>query len=614
MFQNYFCLNKHFLLWSLFAGVILSIAALGSQIDLCVERGADWNGIYTVSDLDEPFYTAYVQSILDGEPRRNSPYTGVADTAEILQKESYLSIQYLASYPSVLLAKFFGLSAPTTMILLSAIIGFVSAFALFWLSYVISENAPISFVITVTTLFCGALAAGQGGVIDMLSPGSVQYPISLLFLRRSVPAMSFPAVFLFFVFVWNFFSAEKQKTKIWFGVLAVACFTFTVFSYFYHWTTALAWFFGLLILWAVFRFEDLRENKLYFFGLACGLLFVLVPYFFLLFNRSTETDSELLLNFTHQPDLWRVPALVSYLSIGIFIVGKRFGWLDLREPKNLFLMSFAFVAPIVFNQQILTGRSLQPFHYQFFCVNYVAVFSLLSVVFILLKKKLEAQKLNKMLLLIGATVFIIGYFENVYGADAYRGMNVWRDELIPVADRIKSIGASDKNQTKKTSVVLSFDFTQLFWTNSGDLPSLSSQSVLWSPHLTMFPDVSRKEGSERLNKFLYYQNLDAKWLENQLQSGNSILTLGYFGGVRTTDESVGESKPVSGEEIGKTVEQYEDFCRRFDFEKAHTPLLAFVIVRQEIESDLSNVDRWYERDAGETNGKYVLYRVKLRQP
>jgi hypothetical protein len=614
MLQNYFRFNKNFLLWSLLAGVILSVAALGSQIDLWVERGADWNGVYTVSDLDEPFYTAYVQSILDGKSRRNSPYTGVADTAETLQKESYLSIQYLASYPSIFLAKLFGLSASTTMILLAAIIGFVSAFVLFWLSFIISENAPISFVTTVTTLFCGAFAAGQGGIFDMLSQESVQYPISLLFLRRSVPAMSFPALFLFFVFVYRFFSVKKQKTKIWFGVLAVACFTFTVFSYFYHWTTALAWFFGLVILWAIFKFEDLRENKIYFLGLGGSLLLVLVPYFFLLSNRSTETDSALLLNFTNQPDLWRIPTLTSYLSIGVFLIGKKFGWLNLREPKILFLMSLAFVAPVVFNQQLLTGRSLQPFHYQFFCVNYVAVFSLSSVIFILLKNKLKAQTLNKILLLVGATVFIIGYFENVYAADAYRGMNVWRDELVPVAGRIKLIGESDKNQTKTSRVILSFDFTQPFWTNSVDLPALSSQSVLWSPHLTMFPDVSRKENLERLNKFLYYQNLDAKWLKNQLQSGNSILTLGYFGGVRTNDQNVGESKSVSGEEINKIVEQYEDFCRSFDSEKARTPFLSFVIVRQEIENDLSNIDRWYERDAGETVGKYILYRVKLRQP
>jgi len=29
-------------------------------------------------------------------------------------------------------------------------------------------------------------------------------------------------------------------------------------------------------------------------------------------------------------------------------------------------------------------------------------------------------------------------------------------------------------------------------------------------------------------------------------------------------------------------------------------------------TDFSRIDRWYERDAGERAGAYVIYRVKLR--
>jgi hypothetical protein len=42
------------------------------------------------------------------------------------------------------------------------------------------------------------------------------------------------------------------------------------------------------------------------------------------------------------------------------------------------------------------------------------------------------------------------------------------------------------------------------------------------------------------------------------------------------------------------------------------PTLSFVVVTTEAAPDLSNLDRWYERDAGERVGLLTLYRVKLR--
>ena len=613
MIQKYFAFNKGFILWSVLAGITISGFGLGSQVSLWIERGGDWKGIYTIIDYDEPFYAAYVQSLVDGKPRRNNPYSGAADNTETPQKESYLSIQFLASYPTVLLAKVFGLSISNTMILLTAIIGFVSAFVLFWLFYLFSQNAPLSFVGTIAVLFFGAIAAGQGGILASISPSSVQYPNSLLFLRRSVPAMSFPALFLFFGFTWKFLVVKAPSVKIGFGIAALLCFAFTVYSYFYHWTTAIAWFGGLIILWAIFRVEDLRRNKNYYLGFSFGLIVVFIPYFVLLSNRSSDTDSALLLNFTHQPDLWRVTSIISYATIAIFFAARKFEWLDWREPKNLFLLSFALTAPIVFNQQVLTGRSLQPFHYELFCVNYMALFSLLTTVFILLKRKIDIQTFNKFLLLLGAAAIFVGYFDTVYGTESFRVYNIWRDELLPVAQRIKTISQNSEYQSKKqTSVVLSFDFTGGVWMNSIDLPTLSSQTILWSPHISMFPDVGSRESLVRFHTFIYYQNLDKEWFETELRRNNDILTLGALGFGRSSDFMTGELNPVTSEEIDKAVKQYEEFRHNFSFEDAQSPTLSFVLIHRGVKNDLSSVDRWYERDDGEDVGEYTLYRVKLR--
>jgi hypothetical protein len=36
-------------------------------------------------------------------------------------------------------------------------------------------------------------------------------------------------------------------------------------------------------------------------------------------------------------------------------------------------------------------------------------------------------------------------------------------------------------------------------------------------------------------------------------------------------------------------------------------------VREDQSPDLTNFDRWYDRDTGETFGPFTLYRTKLRQ-
>jgi len=480
------------------------------------------------------------------------------------------------------------------------------------LVYLFTESAPAAFVGTLIILFCGVTAAGQGGFFNLVTGSDIHYSQSLIFLRRTLPATGFPALFLFFIFVWKFVSAATNQNKILWGLLSVGCFSFNVFSYFYFWTTAIAWFFGLVILWAIFRFEDLRKNKICLLSLAGGFLLPLIPYFILLQNRSTDVDSALVLSFTHQPDLWRVPELVSYLAIGIFVFAKSKDWITLREPKYIFLLSFTLVAPIVFNQQILTGRILQPFHYEFFCANYIAVFSLVAIIFCLLRSKFTDEDFHKWLLVAALMAAIVGYCDTLSGVEGVRTMNLWRDDLVPVTQRIKEISA--KESSKSPSAVLSFDFPNDLWANSIDIPVLTSKPVLWSLHMSMFPDVNKEENVDRLYKFLYYQNFDEKKLKDALYVKNNHLIYGFFGGEKTHHIYSGKLVPIKPEEIENVIAQYRDFRQNFNYENARTPKISLLVVNKNNDNNFSTVDRWFERDDGENVGEYILYRVKLRNP
>ncbi len=614
--------QKKVLLWALLAGIIVSAYSLAPQIQLWGIRGNAWNGVYAYHDHDEMAYAAYTQTLIDGKPRRNSSYTGRTDNAENPLDESLFSIQFLAFYPIAIPARILGLSSSTAMIWFSGIIGFLSACALFWLLYLLFENPFLSFVGTVFVFSTGVLIAGQGSFVSRFSPESIYYFIAFPFARRAVPSIGFPALFLFFAFVWKFLSGDTRESKYLSGTLAMLSFTFLIFSYFYLWTTAAAWLFGLILLSIIFRGQDWRKTAISLLGLGLFLLLASIPYFILLANRGTIIDSVHLLVFTRKPDLLRIPEIISFAVLLGFFVAKGFGWLDLREPKTLFLMAFALVAPLVFNQQILSGRSLQPVHYQFYCVNYISAVSLFTLVCVLLNRKLSNRKFNVILILIALVSLYIGYSDGQFSVKKARGENIWRDELLPVAQRIKMISQSSENYgEKQVAVVLSFDFYPYKLMNSiyslncsDDLPALSSQAVLWSPHQKVFSDLTPEESTERLFKFIYYQNLDEEWLEGELQKGRTELVEGFFGWDTKAAILSDEAKPITTEKIAEIVNRYEKFRQNFNYENAKTPPLSFVLIHQATQSDLTAVDKWYERDTGEKVGKYILYRVKLRNP
>ncbi len=86
-------------------------------------RGNAWNGVYAYHDHDEMAYAAYMQTLIDGKPRRNSPYTGRVDGVENPLDESLFSIQFLAFYPIIVPARILGVSSSAAMIYFSFIIG-----------------------------------------------------------------------------------------------------------------------------------------------------------------------------------------------------------------------------------------------------------------------------------------------------------------------------------------------------------------------------------------------------------------------------------------------------------------------------------------------------------
>jgi hypothetical protein len=69
---------------------------------------------------------------------------------------------------------------------------------------------------------------------------------------------------------------------------------------------------------------------------------------------------------------------------------------------------------------------------------------------------------------------------------------------------------------------------------------------------------------------------------------------------------------VQPDEIEKEVQAYQTYVDSFSRENAMKRPIAYSIFPNGGNFDFTNLDRWYERDAGERLGAYTLYRLKLR--
>ncbi|MEO8649295.1 MAG: hypothetical protein ABI539_09035 [Acidobacteriota bacterium] len=595
--------------FGIIAGIFLAVFCLYPQLNLMYLRGDAWNGHYAYNDIDEVAYASYVRALIDGRPRKNDPYSGRDDRPEQPQPESLFSIQFAAPYTIALPARIFGFGAPWAMTLSGAAAGFLAALAGFWLVFMITRDNWFAMAASLAIFAGGALAAGEGALPEILFDG-FSYPYFPGF-RRYIPAMAMPAIFALFGAVWALLRpAADEGDKAWprgpIFIFAGACFAYTVFSYFYIWTTAAAWLGSLFVVWTLFRPEGFRRDLKNFGILGAACAAVLIPYAWLLSRRSETMDDVQLLVYTHAPDIWRVPLLISVVCILLIAAGAANRLFEWRSRSTLFVLATSLVPLIVFNQQVITGRSLQPIHYQVFIGNYVTGLALLLTIGLLtanlrMRWPLIARAASAVLLL---AAIVWGTVECYYTVRVLDEANIERDLALPVARRLEELAASEPNPHRMT--VLSYD--GIF---ADDMPTVAPQNILWARHQHVFAGLTWHESKERYYQYLYYSNVDEKGLD-WLLTNDFVSKIALFGWGRHTDRLSADSKPLTYGEIAEEVARYGEFRRNFDTAAATRPMLSFVVINNEMNTDLTNLDAWYERYAEETIGKFTIFRVRIR--
>lgn len=606
--------------FGLVAGIFLAIFCLYPQFKMLYLRGGDWNGHYAYNDIDEVAYASYVRALVDGRPRKNDPYSGRDDTPETPQQESLFSIQFAAPYTVAIPTRILGIGTPWGMTLAGAFAGLLAALAAFWFLGRLTGDSWFAMAGSLSVFAFGALAAGEGALPEILFDG-FSYPYFPGF-RRYIPALAIAAFFAMIGFVWLYLNSEKRGTgdtgekgdkretggsRSWlYATAATACFAYCVYSYFYIWTTAAAFLACLVLVWIVERPATFKQDIKSLGVLVVAWGAALIPYAYLLSQRSSTMDHVQLLVHTRMPDLNRVPEWIALGTLVLLIIGLIRKTFSIGDRSVLFCIAIALVPFAVFNQQVITGRSLQPIHYQVFIGNYVAMLALVVAVGLLWQRRLgqgrTGPKIICMTIMSAAVVW--GFVECHYTVRVLDDANVERDKALPVANRLQELSANDPDPHRAT--VLSYD-----WLFADDMPTVAPQNILWARHQHVFAGLSWEESKERYYQQLYYQGVDADGLDRLLKE-DFVTMIALFGWGRHTDRLSSEAKPLTYGEIADEVKRYGDYIANYSKHQASNPAISYVVVPNGGGSDLTNLEKWYELDQGEFIGEHTLYRARLK--
>jgi hypothetical protein len=576
------------------------------QLHFWFVRGSQWHGAYTILQPDELLYSAYINALIDGRPRRNDPATGQDDHLQSPLPESLFSIQFIPAYAIAFLAQAVGASASTAFIVLIGAAGLFASLSIFWLLTSVMSDSRFAAIGVLIVLCFGALAGGQGLIV-----------LGLPFLRRYEPSAPFPLFFVFCTLTWQALTTAFRRTAAVKALLAGAALGLLVFSYFYLWTAAVAWFVCVGCLWLVMRPVDRRGSIRLILLVSAPVLLAMGFYAYLLSGLRSEFDNAQLvvLTLTHRPDLLRVPEIIGAFILVALIAGVRRNRVSRKEPQVIFAASFALLPFLVLNQQVITGRSIQPYHYETLIANYVVLIGLVITL-----RLLRPAIPRRTALLITSACLLLGIIDVILNLHLRYSGNVRLDEMVPVLLRLKEQASHDgtsenlRDHGKAPALVFSPQYGI-----STLLPTWAPQGSLLAPASVAFQNLSEAERKERLYQHFYYCGRNMEYLRELLNDRTDDPFLTHFvkstifGPERDVPFLSQDFQPIRQDEIEHEVKAYESFEKSFSRDQAIKLPLGYAVTPSDGAFDFSRIDLWYERDSGVRVGAYTLYRLKLRE-
>ncbi|HYR75686.1 MAG TPA: hypothetical protein VEM96_07560 [Pyrinomonadaceae bacterium] len=597
--------------WCVLPSLAMVLLSLIPQIHLWIVRGRDWNGAYVSPQGDEPFYSGYLNALIDGRARKNDPFGAKDSSAKAPLPESTFSIQFVPPYVISLVARTFGASASTAFIALSSVAALLASLSVFWLLNCVAGDNRLAAAGTFFVLCLGGFAGSYGvfgTFIDIAVP-------ALPFLRRYQPTAVFPLIFIFQVLVWRAFTTQGKRDSQVCAIIAGLTLAVLVFSYLYLWTAAAAWLVCIGALWFYARPFDRRKILAALATIGVITAIALVPYVYLLSHRAATLDEQQTLISTHRPDPFRVHEILGAVILVALITGVLRHRFERTEPRVIYTASLALLPFVVFNQQVLTGRTMQVFHFEIFAINYSTTLGLLIMATLFWKPVPRRLLIWMAGLSFLWGVIVVGLPSRV----AFVPLAIANDKSIPVLLRLKELSRQDgtiadlRSKGQASALVFSSRVALIRL-----LPTWTSQGTLLDVGGVDFGSATREERKKFLYLHLYYSKAEGETLRKVLNGMPDDPGMGLyarsviFGHERVTPALSLDFKPIQHNEIDQEVLAYQTYANSFTREEALRRPIAYAVIPGEGNFDFTNLDRWYERDAGERVGDYTLYRLKLR--
>jgi len=594
------------------ACLAMTLLSLIPQFHLWIVRGRNWNGTYATLQGDEFLYSAYVNALAEGRPRRNDPFAGRDDVPQSPLPESSFSVQFIPAYLLAFPARAFSLSTSTIFIVMLALGGLLSTWSLFWFLHQVTGDKRIAAVGAVFVLCYGALAGGQGlaGVLFKFERSAF-----VPFLRRYQPAAVLPVFFCFCGFMWQTLTAPIRRRSIVAGVLAGLGMSALVFSYLYLWTAAYAWFACLTLLWLLLAAPMERWTRILPLAVTAVIaLACLLPYVILISHRSFSLANAQIMIHTHRPDLFHPPELIGIAILLIILMAVPRHQIEKTDPRIIFALSLSLLPFILFNQQVITGRSMQPVHFDYYIANYAVLISLVILASIVWRH------------ISGRTLLAVAIFSLVWGtveiallAMARAPADISEDQTVPVFLRLKQLSKTDGtldglHAEGKTGAIAFSPQADVMRV----LPTWSSQGTLLGAGALDFGSASDVERKELLFTQLYYSGANPDMFRSFLEQRNSPSYINFyassvmFGDERFLPVFSLRFNPIRPEEIDEAVIAYQRYADSFSQNNVVRHPLTYLVDCGDGESNLARIDRWYRRDKPEEFGSCKLSRLILR--
>ena len=598
--------------WCALAVTAITVLSLMPQLRFWLVRGSQWKGAYTILQPDELLYSAYVNALIDGRPRRNDPATGQDHHPQAPLPESLFSIQFIPPVLIAWAARACGASASSSFIALLGAAGLLASLSLFWLLISMTNASKVSAVGVLVVLCYGTLAGGQG-FIGLLLGFDVRF-FGLPFLRRYEPCVPFPLFFVFCTLLCQALTSPFKRAATFKALLAGVTLGLLIFSYFYLWTAALAWLACVGCLWLLLRNVGRQQATHVLMVTIVPVILALALYAYLLSHLPPASDRAWIQTQTHRPDLLRIPEILGALILLALIIGVRQAKISRHEPQVIFTASFALLPFVVFNQHVITGRSIQPFHYEVLIANYVVLLGL-----VLLVRLFHPEIRRRTVFLIVFLCFFWATIEVNLPFHTRYALDVKNDEMVPLLLHLKEQAKYDgtweglRDHGKAPALV----FSPLY-AISGLLPTWAPQGSLLATGGDAFQSVSEGERKERLYTHYYYCGKSMEYMRAILNSrADDPFATYYAQSVLFGPERVRlfmdlNAQPIREDEIDQQVGAYDTFAGSFSKEKAGKRPLTYAVILADNDFDFSRIDLWYDRDAGEQVGAYILYRLRLR--